>query len=223
MPCRIGQQTKENSIPNRRRATCCDEQGGRRTHGSVSRFDPTCPAFFLPLSPRVVWQRYRRRGAPSHLPSLGRKDHYRDNALSPVHKAVGDEICRISALRPGHRAVRCRRAAGQKVLCVTCNLKHPPAACIRASTDDFCLLFFCSCSIRHRAYGQTGRYSFLSLPTVIFLFSFFPFSVLCIIMAEKLRSKAFVRIGTCSANKASACNLQSARRALSTHNMSLYC
>lgn len=142
MPCRIGQQTKENSIPNRRRATCCDEQGGRRTYGAVSRFDPTCPAFFLPLSPRVVWQRYRRRGAPSHLPSLGRKDHYRDNALSPVHKAVGDEICRISALRPGHRAVRCRRAAGQKVLCVTCNLKHPPAACIRASTDDFCLLLF---------------------------------------------------------------------------------
>lgn len=174
MPCRIGQQTKENSISNRRRATCLDEQGGRRTHGSVSRFDPTCPAFFLPLSPRVVWQRYRRRGAPSHLLSLGRKDHYRDNALSPVHKAVGDEICRISALRPGHRAVRCRRAAGQKVLCVTYNLKHPPAACIRASTDDFCLLFFCSCSIRHSIW--TDGPILLSLsphsPFLIFFFSF---------------------------------------------------
>lgn len=194
----------------------------RRTGLSLALIQRVQPSFF-PLSPRVVCQRHRRRGAPSDLLSLRRKDHHHDNALSLVHKAVGDEICRISALRPEHRAVRCRRAAGQKALCVTCNLKHPPAACIRASTDDFCLLFFFFVlAPSATTHGQTGRYSFLSLPTVIFLFSFFPFSVLCI-MAEKLRSKAFVRIGTCSANRASACNLQSTRRALPTHNMSLYC
>ncbi|KAG8421074.1 hypothetical protein J3458_002980 [Metarhizium acridum] len=76
------------------------------------------------------------------------------------------EISRISTLRPEHRAVRCVRATGQKVLCVTRNLKHPPTACIRAST--FASFFFLAPSAT--THGQTGRYSSLSPRHFLFFF-----------------------------------------------------